>query len=326
MIKTVGVIGGSGYLGSVLVPMLLNAGYKVNVLDLMLFGNTLKKNSNLNIFKGDMRNLDLVEKFTKNTDAIIHLACISNDPSFELNPNLGKSINYDCFEPIVKCAKINNVKRFIYASSSSVYGIKEIPNVSENEQLNPITDYSKYKALCEKILKKYSSDDFVTTSVRSATLCGYSSRQRLDLIVNIFCNFAFNKKKIDIYGGTQLRPNIHIEDTSRFYLCLLKEKKEKINAQEFNIGNKNYPISEIAEIVKNVYGKEIKLNYTKTDDLRSYHISSKKAESVLNFKCKKTIQDAINDLKKAFMEGKLINTFENEKYYNVKVMKKLNLS
>ena len=125
MIETVGVIGGSGYLGSVLVPMLLDAGYKVNVLDLMLFGNTLKQNSNLNIFIGDMRNLDLVEKFTKNTDAIIHLACISNDPSFELNPNLGKSINYDCFEPIVKCAKINNVKRFIYASSSRLMVLKK---------------------------------------------------------------------------------------------------------------------------------------------------------------------------------------------------------
>ena len=141
---------------------------------------------------------------------VIHLACISNDPSFELNPKLGKSINFDAFEPLVKISKQNGVNRFIYASSSSVYGIKKEKDVTEDMKLEPLTDYSKFKGDCEKILNSYKSENFITTTIRPSTVCGYAKRQRLDLVVNILTNYAYNKREIQIFGGDQLRPNIHI--------------------------------------------------------------------------------------------------------------------
>ena len=179
------------------------------------------------MIKGDIRNKKLLNKITKEQDVVIHLACISNDPSFELNPTLGKSINLDAFEPLVKISKKNKVKRFIYASSSSVYGIKKVKNVIEKMKLSPLTDYSKFKAKCEKILNKYGSDDFIVTTIRPATVCGYGSRQRLDVVVNILSNLAFHNRKITVFGGNQLRPNIHITDMVNVYLKLITAPKEK---------------------------------------------------------------------------------------------------
>ena len=207
------VTGGGGYVGSSLVPKLLEEGHKVTVYDLMIYGdNVLNSHQNLKVVKGDLRNLDLLKKSIPNHDALIHLACISNDPSFELNPDLGKSINLDSFEPLVKIAEDSGIKRFLNASSSSVYGVKDSDNVHEEMSLEPLTDYSKYKAQCEDILIKYNSNNFITSTIRPATVCGYSKRQRLDVVVNIFTNIAFHKKKITVFGGDQLRPNIHIED------------------------------------------------------------------------------------------------------------------
>ena len=234
------VTGGGGYLGSVLVPKLLKKKHQVNVLDLFIYGQqVLDANENLQIFKGDIRDMQILKKALADCETVIHLACISNDPSFELNPKLGKSINLDSFEPLVKASVESGVNRFIYASSSSVYGIKSEKNVTEDMSLSPLTDYSKFKAVCEKILLKYKSKNFITTSVRSATLCGYSRRQRLDLIVNIFANQGFNNKKINVYGGDQLRPNIHIEDIADFYLFLLDQNSSLINGEVYNVGYDN---------------------------------------------------------------------------------------
>ena len=185
------VTGGAGYVGSVLVPKLLKKGYKVSVIDIMIYGeDVLDEHPNLTKIKGDIRDRELLKKTIPGHDAVIHLACISNDPSFELNPQLGKSINFDAFEPLVKISKENGIKRFIYASSSSVYGIKDEPNVTEDMKLEPLTDYSKFKAVCEKVLKKYNSNNFTTVTIRPATVCGYSPRQRLDLTVNILILFC----------------------------------------------------------------------------------------------------------------------------------------
>ena len=166
-------------------------------------------------------------------DILIHLACISNDPSFEMNPDLGKSINLDAFRPLVEISRDNFVERFIYASSSSVYGVKEEPNVHEEMSLEPLTDYSIFKADCEKILLEYQSKDFTTVTIRPATVCGYSPRQRLDVVVNILTNLAFHKREITIFGGSQLRPNIHIKDMAEAYLSLINAPKEKVAGEIF---------------------------------------------------------------------------------------------
>jgi nucleoside-diphosphate-sugar epimerase len=325
--KNILITGGAGYLGSKLVPQLLNDGYKVKVYDLLIYGKeVLQDHNNLEIIKGDIRNLSLLENCLDNIDIVIHLACISNDPSFELNPLLGKTINLDPFEPMVKLSVKKGVKKFIYASSSSVYGIKKDKNVTEDMSLEPLTDYSKFKADCEKILLKYKSKDFVTSIVRSATLCGYAPRQRLDVIVNIFANHGFHKRELNIFGGSQLRPNIHIDDIVRFYQLLLNSDDEIINGEIFNVGGKNYSVKEIAEITKKELGQDIKIIQTHSDDNRSYHISSKKVENLLNFKVKFDISDAVKDLKVAFEKKLLSNTLENEYYYNIKRMKNISLN
>jgi nucleoside-diphosphate-sugar epimerase len=215
-IKTVLVTGGAGYIGAVLTPLLLEAGYKVRVLDLFLYGeqvfDNLKEKPGLQLIKGDLRNQALLRKSLAGVDAVIHLACISNDPSFELDPALGRSINYEAFIPLVDIAKESGVTRFIYASSSSVYGIKDEPNVTEELERKPLTDYSRFKAMCEDELEKRRAPDFTTVTLRPATVCGYSPRLRLDLSVNILTNHAINKGQITVFGGAQLRPNFHVRD------------------------------------------------------------------------------------------------------------------
>ena len=320
------ITGGAGYVGAVLVPNLLENGYVVTVLDLMIYGeNVLPSHPNLNAVKGDIRDQALLQKLLPGQDAVIHLACISNDPSFELNPDLGKSINLDAFRPLVEISKNSCVKRFIYASSSSVYGIKKEPNVHEEMTLEPLTDYSRFKADCEKILAEYQSNDFTTVTIRPATVCGYSPRQRLDVVVNILTNLAYHKREISIFGGDQLRPNIHIADMAAAYLVLITAPKEKIAGKIFNAGYENQPVREIAQTVKTVVGDDVNLITTPTDDNRSYHISSQKIKDEIGFKTTHTIQDAVEDLCAAFDKGLLPNSLEDEMYFNIKRMQNISL-
>ena len=324
--KKIFITGGAGYVGSILTPYLLDKGYSVTVFDLMIYGeDVLQKHKNLKIIKGDIRDTDLLEKKIPGHDVFIHLACISNDPSFELNPKLGKSINLDAFEPMVKISKKSFVSRFIYASSSSVYGIKKEQNVNETMSLEPLTDYSRFKADCEKILFKYESSNFTPVVIRPATVCGYAPRQRLDVVVNILTNLAFHKKEISVFGGDQLRPNIHIFDMARAYEHLIEAKKELISGEIFNAGYENQTVNHLALQVKKVVGEDVRIKYIESNDNRSYHISSSKIKKILGFKTKKTIEDAIKDLKDAFISKKLINTLTDEKYFNIKKMNSLNI-
>ena len=321
------ITGGAGYVGAVLVPRLLDAGYGVSVLDLMIYGeDVLPKHPQLNIIKGDIRDQELLRSNIPGHDALIHLACISNDPSFELNPNLGKSINLDAFLPLVEIAKNSGVKRFIYASSSSVYGVKEEPNVNEEMTLEPLTDYSRFKADCEKILVKYQSDNFTTVTIRPATVCGYSPRQRLDVVVNILTNLAYHKREISVFGGEQLRPNIHIADMVEAYFVLLNAPKEKIAGKIFNAGYENQPVKQLAETVRSAVGEDVKLRTISSDDNRSYHISSEKIKQELGFVASHTIREAVDDLCSAFDKGLLPNSLENEMYSNIKRMQSIELS
>jgi len=325
--KKIFITGGGGYVGSALTDYLILKGYMVTVYDLFMYGkDVFESKKNLKIIEGDLRDTALLESSIKGHDAVVHLACISNDPSFELNPNLGKSINLDAFEPLVKISKNNGVKRFIYASSSSVYGIKKEQNVHEEMQLEPITDYSRFKMECEKILNKHKSDTFITTTVRPATVCGYSRRQRLDVIVNILSNIGFHKREITIFGGDQLRPNIHIKDMLRIYEVILEADAGKINGEIFNAGWENKSVKDIALTVKKILGDDIKLVVTPTDDNRSYHISSEKIKKVLNFSTKFTIDDAVSDMEEAFKKNKLEDPLNNPNYFNIKKMHEINLT
>ena len=191
--------------------------------------------------------------------------------------------------------------------------------------LEPLTDYSKFKGDCEKILNSYKSDDFITTTIRPSTVCGYAKRQRLDLVVNILTNHAFCNRKIQVFGGEQLRPNVHIDDMVDSYLIVLNADYKKINGEIFNVGFKNQSVNELANDVKSVIGEDIKIVNTKSDDNRSYHVSCQKIRDVLGFGPKLTIKDAVSDLKNAFEKKLLTNSFEDEKYFNIKRMQSINL-
>ena len=324
--QSVFITGGAGYVGAMLVPRLLHEGHRVTVLDLMIYGeDVLPKNHALTVIKGDIRNQELLKSSIPGHDVVIHLACISNDPSFELNPELGRNINLDPFRPMVEISKNAGVKRFFYASSSSVYGIKDEPNVHEDMSLEPLTDYSIFKMNCEQILAEYQSDDFTTTTIRPATVCGYSPRQRLDVVVNILTNLAYHKREISVFGGAQLRPNIHITDMVEIYLVLMEAPKEKIAGEIFNGGYENHSVLQLAEAVRDVIGEDVTLKTTPTDDNRSYHISSKKIADRLGFTASHTIKDAVSDIKNAFEKGLLPNSLDNEMYFNIKRMQSINL-
>jgi len=327
--RTIMITGGAGYVGSMLVPKLLDQGHAVTVLDLYLYGEDLfadlRDRPGFREVQGDLRNIETVRDALKGCDTVIHLACISNDPSYDLDPDLGRSINYDAFRPLVQASKQAGVNRFIYASSSSVYGIKDEPNVTEDLELEPLTDYSKFKALCEQELEEEREPGFSTIVIRPSTVCGYAPRLRLDLTVNILTNHAINNGKITVFGGQQKRPNIHVEDMTDLYCHLMTLPDAQIDGKIFNAGWENFSVMNIAEMVKKALAQDIEIVVTPTDDNRSYHVSSEKMRRELGFEPKHTIEDAVNDLKKAFEAGKIDDPMNNPMYFNIKRMQDVSL-
>ena len=329
--KSIFITGGAGYVGSCLVPELLDLGYKVTVYDIMYFGNDFlpKENPNLNIIEGDIRDSKKLEKACFNHDFFLHLACISNDASFELDEKLSTSINLDAFEPMVLAAKNSGIKRFIYASTSSVYGVSEKKDVTEDHPLVPLTLYNKYKGLCEPLLLKHTDKNFEGVIFRPATVCGYAPKLRLDLSVNILTNHAICNNKIMVFGGNQLRPNLHIKDYSDVVKLLITAPSDKIRNEIFNVGYQNMSINEIAILVKKVVEeifpsqKKIEIEKTKSNDNRSYHINSDKIFNQIGFKAKRTIEEAVRDLCVSYKKGLIKESFENDFYFNVRRLKNI---
>jgi nucleoside-diphosphate-sugar epimerase len=324
------IIGGAGYCGSYIVEKLLKEDWKIEVFDTFWYETKFQKHKNLSLVRGDVRDKDKITRIFKNHENVIHLACISNDASFVLDERLSTSVNLESFEPLVAAAKNSGIKRFIFASSSSVYGVSKEKDVKEDHPLLPITFYNKYKGMCEAILNKYTSNEFSTVIFRPATVCGYSSlRQRLDLSVNILTNFAVNKNKIIVFGGSQIRPNLHINDYYDLCKTLLIAPKEKIHGEVFNYGAENMSISKLAEktikVVKKHFNlkNDIELEVQSSDDIRSYHINSDKIKKKLGISPKFTVDDAISDLCQAFENKKILNSFDDNIYYNVQRMREL---
>ncbi len=316
--KQILVTGGCGYVGSILVPKLAHR-YHVTAVDSMLFGNHLQPMTNLTVVEGDIRDIELMLSLLSTTTDIIHLASIANDPSSDLDPAITKAVNRDAVEQLVGAAKECGVRRFINASSSAVYGVKEEESVTEDLSLEPITLYAQLKAESEKIVASTASDGFTTVSIRSATVCGVSPRMRFDVIVNVMAKTAIVDGVITVHGGDQYRPNIPIKDITELYALHVDLPDDKINGKVFNVGSTNYTVKDIAEMVQEETGAVIKMDTNVTDN-RSYRISSEKIKRELGFEPRKTIRQAIKDIKQAFDRGRFADPNSNI-YYNVRAMK-----
>jgi nucleoside-diphosphate-sugar epimerase len=325
------VTGGAGYCGGRLVPQLLDHGYKVTIYDILYFGDAFlpKSNPNLRVIEGDIRDTAKLAAAVDGHDAFVSLACISNDASFELDEALSTSVNLHAFEPMVLAAKGAGVRRFVYASSSSVYGVSDAPEVTEDHPLVPLTLYNKYKGMCEPLLTRHTDPRFVGVTFRPATVCGYAPRQRLDLAVNILTNHAVNNNKITVFGGSQLRPNLHVQDYVDVVELLLTAPDDKIADMIFNVGTQNLSLMEIAHLVKRVVEEEfpgrgeLAIVTTPTDDIRSYHINSDKIKRMLGFVPQYTVEDAVRDLCHAFRDNRIPNSMEDDYYFNVRRLKRL---
>lgn len=323
------VTGGAGYIGSRLCPQLLAAGYRVTAFDICWFGvGALPHDDpNFTLIRGDIRDAHAIERACEGVDIVVNLACVSNDASFELDESLSTTINLDAFEPMVMAAKRAGVARFVYASSSSVYGVSDQPDVTEDHPLVPLTLYNKYKGLCEPRLLAQTGADFTGVIFRPATVCGYAPRQRLDLSVNILTNHAFRNRKITVFGGAQMRPNLHIQDYCDAVALLITAPRAQVADKIYNVGAQNMSIADLAGLVRGVverrfrYLAPIDIVTTPSDDLRSYHINSDKIARELGFRPRCTVEDAVLELCDAFERGDLPNSLEDDLYFNVRTLK-----
>ncbi len=318
----IAITGGAGYVGSALIPFLIDKGCEVTVLDTFWFGDHLPKTGKeLRKIKGDIRRYEDLTRAFRGADAILHLACVSNDPSFEMNPKLGREINLDCFDTIRQAVQESGAKKFIYASSSSVYGVSELSDVTEKAPCIPITDYSKFKLACEVKLKNFGVGKAEWTIIRPATVCGYAPRLRLDVVVNAMTGTALFEKKVIVHGGMQLRPNLNIKDMIRAYWLVLNTKTHE---KTYNVGYENLTLNQIAKKVVKRVNPTPTLYTEQSKDERSYHVNSDFIKRDIGFSPEYTTDDAIDSLIQAKADG-LIKSNYDIRFSNIKQMKELGL-
>jgi nucleoside-diphosphate-sugar epimerase len=329
--KRILITGGFGYVGSRLTPLLLEKGYGVRVIDLNLYGDngleSLQSNAQFlqwkerfDFIRADIRDSEALKKATQSIDTIIHLAAISNDPTGQLDEILTKQVNFDAVGALLSIAKKNGVGRFINASSSSVFGIKDDENVTELLEPEPITFYSKYKMLAEWLVKVANQPNFVTVNIRPATICGYSPRQRFDLTVNKLTADAVQKKKMTVHGGDQRRPNIGMTDMINLYSLLIETDSKLIAGETFNFGFENLKVIEIAKVIQNELADlNVPIEVTDTLDKRDYHISSQKILNELKYQPVSSIQAEVAHLRKQIESG-AYGDIESPQWYNMKTM------
>lgn len=330
--KKILVTGGFGYVGSRLTPHLLAAGHSVRVLDLMLYTdaglealcrdpNFPQWRNRFEYVRADLRDPQAVEQAVAGIDTVIHLAAISNDPTGDIDEVLTRQVNFDAVGMLLSLARKAGVKRFINASSSSVFGIKNVPDVTEDLEPEPLTFYSKYKALSEWLVTSTASRDFCTVNIRPATICGYSPRQRFDLTVNKLTADAIRKHVITVHGGEQRRPNVGMNDMINLYAQLTQTDPAIINGRTFNFGFENHKVVDIARIIQSeLKDLAIEIKVTSTVDLRDYHISSAKILSQLPYQSVSSIQKEVAQLRQALDRGLFPDT-DAPQHYNMKFMK-----
>jgi len=314
------IIGGAGYVGVPLAHSLQSGGHDVSVLDLFWYGDALKPT--VQRFKGDLRDQKLLRQALRDQDAVIHLACVSNDPSSELKPSLTRSINFESFPETLIAVREANVRRFIFASSSSVYGIQD-GDVTESRPCAPLTDYSRYKELCERMLWNTDMGNVAWTVLRPATVCGWSPRMRFDLVVNAMTRAALRDKVIPVTGGDQLRPNIHISDMVSAYAAVLSADIHTVHSRTYNVGGPNLSLRQIADAVAaEVSLLGIRVEPTPTDDKRSYHIDSGRIAAEIGFQPTFSVERAVSDICEQTSWGMNFN-FDETRFFNVRRMKEL---
>lgn len=328
-VKKVLVIGGAGYLGSVLIRKLLDKNYKVRVLDNLTYSDSaieeLYNNKNFEFLEGDIRDINKIVESIKGVDAVIHLASIVGDPAGSINPQTTLESNYFATKILVEICKYNQINRFIFASSCSVYGaIGPEKTLNENSKLYPVSLYAETKIKSEQVILEAVDSNFSPTIFRMATLYGLSPRMRFDLVINVLTAKALNEKEITIFGGNQWRPFIEVEDASEAYIKCLEAPIEKIRGEIFNIGgNKdNYKIIEIGEKIKQMIpDANLKIN-EKLQDKRNYKISCDKAEKLLGFKPKKSLEEGVKKIIEAINKGIIID-YKDKKYNNYEFLNEI---
>ena len=330
--KRILVTGGFGYVGSCLTPLLLEEGNFVRALDLMLYTDAglvdLERNPAYNDWKprfefmaGDIRDSNTVRAALQEIDTVIHLAAISNDPTGEIDETLTRQVNFDAVGQLLTLAKEEGVKRFINASSSSVFGIKEEANVTEDLEPEPLTFYSRYKALSEWLVLTAASSNFCAVNVRPATICGVSPRQRFDLTVNKLTADAIRKNLITVHGGEQRRPNVGMMDMVHLYSMLARVEAAEINGKTFNFGFENHKVIEIARVIQEELSDlKVRIEITESLDQRDYHISSEKILGTLNYRPVSSIRKEVAKLRQAFANGRFLQ-IDAPEYYNMQSMK-----
>lgn len=319
------VTGGAGYVGSSLVPRLLQEGYKVRVLDCLLYGKepllSIAGHENFELIQGRIENRETVKKAVQGIDSIIHLADLSNDPACNLNPKLSVKIVEEGTKLLLDCAKKAKVQRFIYASSCSVYGNSPKTNLTEETQPAPVSLYSEMKAKNEKVVLAADGKDFDACCLRKSTLCGYSPRLRFDLVINIMTAHAIRTGSILVMGKDLWRPNMYIGDAVEGYLLFLKAKQDKIKKQIYNLGGNslNHTIMQLAKIVQGI-APGSKITEKETNDLRSYNLCFDKVKKELGFEPKHDVRHAALTIKRALLNN-IITNFQDPVYVNVRQMK-----